>query len=391
MITRRSIRYLLFIIIVGSVAYLGMAYAESDVRMTTDRIQHAHETDSNAPVISPRDRVTIVVSDRRFQGMNSALMAFAPNGSLLYYTDTFTNYHDVDPSPAGQRTIFVTVSDIVPPSECSSNHPCTRNIFQRINLTTGHTKTLYSSLATNKVSRDCHDADRINATHYAVADIADDRALIVNTATDQIDWEWEVNSSYSRDSGGAYPSDWTHMNDVEYLPNGRIMLSLRNHDQVVFVKPGKGLLTNWTLGADDAHRTLFEAHNPDYIPAAEGGPAVLIADSENDRVIEYQRTKGEWKASWIWPDSRMEWPRDADRLPNGHTLITDSNAGRVFEVNQQGKTVWQVNVAMPYEAERFGTGDESEGGKSAFATHLTPTIDGEGLTREQVESYSRAA
>ena len=382
---RRTVRALFLVVIVGSALYLGLSYAESPVREETDRIQRAHATNATEPIVPPRDSATAIVSDRRFQGLtNSAMMVFAADGSLDYYGDSFSNYHDVDRSPAGRRTLFVTVSDFLPESRCPSDHPCTRNSFQLVDRTTGANETLYANLSTKEGSRDWHDADRINATHYVVADIERDRVFIVDTATDEITWQWRVKSSYNNSSGGAYPSDWTHMNDVEYLPDGRIMASLRNHDQVVFVEPGRGLIEDWTLGTDDDHATLFEAHNPDYIPASAGGPAVLIADSENDRVIEYQHVGGEWKASWVWSDPRMEWPRDADRLPNGHTLITDSNAGRVFEVDRRGTIVWEVNVSMPYEAERLGTADESGGGRSAVAAGLTASVDGEAVSREQI-------
>jgi hypothetical protein len=131
-----------------------------------------------------------------------------------------------------------------------------------------------------------------------------------------------------------------------------------------------GLIEGWTLGEEDNYSILYEQHNPDYIPTERGGPAVLVGDSENNRVVEYQRTGDSWEQSWVWRDTRMQWPRDADRLPNGHTLITDSNGNRVFEVDKQGEVVWSVNIAFPYEAERLGTGDESAGGPSATQANL---------------------
>ena len=148
------------------------------------------------------------------------------------------------------------------------------------------------------------------------------------------------------------------------------MLSPRNHDQVVFVKPGEGLQPEWTLGADDNHQILFEQHNPDYIPEDRGGPAVLVADSKNNRV------NGSWEQSWVWADSKLQWPRDADRLPNGHTLITDSNGTRVIVVAKNGSIVWQTTIGLPYEAEQF-PGDESTGpsARSANLTSLAPTSE----------------
>ncbi len=156
------------------------------------------------------------------------------------------------------------------------------------------------------------------------------------------------------------------------------MLSPRNMDRVIFVEPGEGVQEDWTLGEEDNYDILNEQHNPDYIPESEGGPAVIIGDSENNRVIEYQRQDGEWVETWKWRDAQMQWPRDADRLPNGHTLVSDSNGNRVFEVDEEGEVVWSVNIAFPYESERLGTGDESSGGPSAQSADIgsrNPSVD----------------
>jgi hypothetical protein len=115
---------------------------------------------------------------------------------------------------------------------------------------------------------------------------------------------------------------------------------------------------------------LLVEHNPDFVPVDDGGPAVLVADSENNRVVEYQREDGEWQRTWRWSDAGLQWPRDADRLPDGNTLVTDSNGDRVLEVDPSGEVVWSIDVAFPYEAERLSTGDESSGGESAASQGL---------------------
>jgi hypothetical protein len=66
----------------------------------------------------------------------------------------------------------------------------------------------------------------------------------------------------------------------------------------------------------------------------------------------------------------MTWVRDADRLPNGHTLLADSNGDRVLEIDENGTVVWSIDMGFPYEAERLGTGDESTGGPSAASISL---------------------
>jgi hypothetical protein len=125
------------------------------------------------------------------------------------------------------------------------------------------------------------------------------------------------------------------------------------------------MLENWTLGADDDYDTLYEQHNPDYIPAERGGPAIIVADSENNRVVEYQRHNETWERSWLWSDETLQWPRDADRLPNNNTLITDTHGTRLLEVTPNGTILWEREVPRGiYEAELLSTGPESEGGYS---------------------------
>jgi hypothetical protein len=161
------------------------------------------------------------------------------------------------------------------------------------------------------------------------------------------------------------------MNDVEYLHDrGLVMASPRNMDSVIFVRPGEGVVEELTLGSDGDHRTLYEAHNPDFLPSERGGPSVVVADSENDRIVEYARRGGAWERSWLWRDEHVQWPRDADRLPNGNTLVTDTHADRVVEVAPNGSVVWQLRFPGPYEAERLGTGAESAGGPAAAAANL---------------------
>jgi len=86
-----------------------------------------------------------------------------------------------------------------------------------------------------------------------------------------------------------------------------------------------------------------------------------VADSENDRVVEYAREDGSWNRTWTL-SGNLTWPRDADRLPNGNTLIVDTLGNRVIEVTPTGRVVWGFYATWaPYDAERLGTGDGSNG------------------------------
>jgi hypothetical protein len=240
------------------------------------------------------------------------------------------------------------------------------NAIETVDLGTGEVTRLYTNVTEGGR---WHDVDRLSPSEDAVADIARDSVQVVNVTTGWTVWTWDARDTYPPSAGGDPDGDWTHMNDVEELPDGDLLASVRNMDQVVRIDRETGVVSNWTLGRDDAHGVLHEQHNPDYIPSERGGPSLLVADSDNDRIVEYHRSEGAWERTWTYSRG-LSWPRDADRLPNGHTLITDTRNDRVLEVDGDGEVVWSAEVHRPYEAERLETGAESRGGPA-----VEPTTD----------------
>jgi hypothetical protein len=317
--------------------------------------------------LDPDGQVTVISTQGFYVSEEEAeLVAIDRHGEVIYYEDTYRVYFDVDPVPGTNHTVEYVAAKYFEGEDCSefSYDQCTRNVLNRVNLSTGAVETLYAKLTPRVASARWHDVDRINDTHGVIADIVRDSVRIVDTQNDETVAVWNATEIYDDDQGGSW-ADWTHVNDVEILADGRIMASMRNMDEVVFLERKNETLTaneSWTLGEDENHDLLYEQHNPDYIPASRGGPAVLVADSENQRILEFHRENGSWVRAWGWQDARLQWPRDADRLPSGLTLVVDSHGDRVLEVTPDGERLWTVEVGMPYDVERLGTGDESAGG-----------------------------
>ncbi|WP_459192320.1 aryl-sulfate sulfotransferase [Halosimplex sp. J119] len=368
---RRTLRIAVLCIVAASCLYLVSGYLNYSSAANAAAEQSELPFEDREEIVPPRDNVTVITGQGFADRARDSLTAFAPDGRVLYYHDEYSKYQDVDPSPKGRYTVTVIASEFIYPEECDASvRRCVRDNIVRINLTTGETETLYSMVAPALYSEKIHDVDRVGPNRFIVADIIYDRVYQLNTSTGMHEWSWQAMTEFPRSGGGEWPNDWTHLNDVEMLPDGRVMASLRNQDQVVFIDPETGLQENWTLGAEDDYSVLYEQHNPDYIPESRGGPAVVVADSHNNRVVEFQRRNGSWEQSWQWSDDDMQWTRDADRLPNGNTLIVDSNGGRVLEVDPNGTMVWNVTLSSAYDAERLGTGDESAGGWSAASQDL---------------------
>jgi len=352
MASRLQIRLLFVVLLLGCGAVVGYGVATSPTTASADAV----------PEVEPRENATVVTESAKF----GTIIAWHPNGSLWYYEDEHTKYFDVDPVEGTAATVEYAATDTIHTEgpNCRSP-PCARNLIERTNLSTGETEVIYSRYDASETAAEWHDHVRVDEDHVIVADMIHDQVFKVDTETELIEWAWDAQADFPVSGGGPFPGDWAHLNDVELLDDGRVMVSLRNQDQVVFLDTETGLLEDWTLGEDGDHGTLYEQHNPDYIPEAHGGPAVLVADSENARIVEYQRVDGNWTRTWEWADERVQWPRDADRLPNGNTLITDTNGKRLIEVAPNGTIVWSVQLSHPYDAERLGTGAESTGGASA--------------------------
>jgi hypothetical protein len=228
---------------------------------------------------------------------------------------------------------------------------------------------------------DTHDVTMLDDGSLLVANmrntdegVSNDRLVVYDREADEVTWEWRFRDHYPNDTDGGFSEDWTHVNDVDVVGDGLYMASPRNFDQVIVVNRSTDEI-ELRLGEDDAHEILDEQHNPDLVRGEDGSVSVLVADSENDRVVEYERNceGGEtgiveadpedctWERTWTLEDG-LNWPRDADRLPNGNTLVTDTLNHRVIEVTPEGRIVWEYYATWgPYDAERIGTGPESNG------------------------------
>jgi len=223
-----------------------------------------------------------------------------------------------------------------------------------------------------------HDADRLDNGDTAIIDMGNDRAFTV-ARDGEVTWSWsavenlgvgsEFYETYGGPQQGYSEDDWTHMNDIDRLENGNFQLSIRNFDVLVEVDPDSDDVVD-VIGepretSDDP--ILHEQHNPHRL---ESQGTVLVANSEGDEVIEVD-TETE-SVVWRFTGDRqpLRWPRDADRLPNGHTLITDSLGFRVLEIDREGEVVWEYGITdgtrfgLPYEADRIGVSEETDGNVS---------------------------
>lgn len=242
-----------------------------------------------------------------------------------------------------------------------------------------------------------HDVEALPDGGFVLTDMDRERVMIVRDGT--VTWQWNASTFYEAPPDPT-TRDWLHMNDVDRIGDGRFLVSVRNANQLLVVeRRGDGgevvEVINADRGGSDASCTegprLYDAdgdgdvrcgdpdafreqHNPQWL----GPGAVLVADSGNDRVVELHRRNGVWRPVWALTgaDGRsFSWPRDADRLPNGNTLVADSRGRRLVEVTESGDTVWSYSTGngIVYEADRLPVGEPTGG--PLYATERPPTTE----------------
>jgi hypothetical protein len=202
-----------------------------------------------------------------------------------------------------------------------------------------------------------------------ITDTGDNRVIEVNRQS-QIVWDSDYLGNGHGRLGQGRLSDGTTLsypNDAKELPNGLLLISLRLQNRVVEITRTGRIV--W-----DCTGFLHRQHNPHRLPNGD----TLIADSDADRVIEV----GQRGKHIVWQfggkdkngDDILSWPRDATPLPNGDILIADSNHNRIIEVTRSKRIVreWN-NLPHVYSVAPLSNGDILTGDGATYGVvELTP-------------------
>jgi hypothetical protein len=156
-------------------------------------------------------------------------------------------------------------------------------------------------------------------------------------------------------------SQLIYPNDAKEIPNGHYLISSRLTNTVfeidrhghVFWKCSK-FYNPWTHKMDG----LAGQHNPQRLPNGD----TLISDSDNGRVVEVNPgcTRLVWQytgrplmkngvSTYPFGNKPLIWPRDAMKMANGDILIDDSIHNRCLEVNMKHQVVRKYyDLPQPY-------------------------------------------
>jgi hypothetical protein len=322
----------------------------------------------------PSENITFYTVQGNEQGSKTAgVFAIDTESKALVWEHTsyHTKYFDVD--PLDDDTILFTVKANA--SRFEDGYSWQAVVM---NWRTGEV------VDTFLVPPDTHDVDYLGDGQYVVANklqkrlqtpwravlrandwpgqnrrVIGHQLYIYDARSDQIVWSYYFDEHFPPTDGDGIENDYTHLNDVDSVRNGSAFLvSPREFDRVLLIDRSTKEV-EWVVGEEDNYELLHEQHNP--VLLSEDPPTVLVADSENDRIVEYSKRGDGWLRTWAY-HGELAWPRDADRLPNGNTLIADSGGGRLVEVTPDGTVVWEHDVGFSvYDVERLRYGDEPAG------------------------------
>ena len=141
--------------------------------------------------------------------------------------------------------------------------------------------------------------------------------------------------------------DVFHTNTIEIIDRdikrickkGDLLVSVRNMDLICIVDPeSEEVIWNW------GHETLSRQHHPSILE----DNSILVFDNGVSRNYSRILQIDPYSKKIVW-GYRSDPPSEffsairggTQRLPNGNTLITESNKARVFEIDKSGEIVWE--------------------------------------------------
>jgi len=206
------------------------------------------------------------------------------------------------------------------------------------------------SYLTKKIS---HDADRLPNGNtifvFGAKDQKSDAQVVEVNPKGEVVWKWYAKNYFDRPPYNSISNEgWTHTNAVSRLSNGNTLISPRNFNLLVEVDPDEKVVGSYGEGI------FMGQHDPEMLP---DGHILLVNHGRPHKAIEFDPKTGRI----VWQSAGFPLTaapvRDANRLPNGNTLITRST--EIVEVTANREIVWQlvlkgITFRTPEDAPRLG-------------------------------------
>jgi hypothetical protein len=315
------------------------------------------------------ETVTIYDADRAWNGLNLFTSGHAPaaylvdmNGQVVHrwFRDYRDIWPDADPHPAHGNCDFWRRARLLPDGGLLAIYEGMgivrldqdSNILWARRNGAHHDLRVMPDGTIQLLTRRAHLVPRINPTRPILEDFLTVLDADGNELRSISIVECFEHSPYAelglhlREEGG----DLTHTNTLRVLPRGRdypvdwlqggwILTSLRHPSVLAVIDPRRRVVVYAWQGA------FRGQHDPSMV----SGDRLLLFDNgsregHSSRVLELDLRTLEIAWEYDGPPDSPLWSEScgtAARLPNGNTLITESDQGRALEVTHEGKVVWE--------------------------------------------------
>ena len=181
---------------------------------------------------------------------------------------------------------------------------------------------------------------------------------------------------------------WCGANDLTSSPDGNsFLISFRVLDTIALVERSSGEIT-WKWGAG----IISHQHHPTFL---DNGNVLLLDNGSHRRGLSYSRVVevAPHSGEIVWQYQGRptvsfftHFTGGAERLPNGNTLITEGQKGRIFEVTPANEVVWEY-VSPFVVPSQFGMAN------AVFRAHRYgpdhPALQGRELAPERLGNLNR--
>ena len=195
----------------------------------------------------------------------------------------------------------------------------------------------------------------------------------INIATGRVRWQWDVdrhlswNASY-QDRPGSAPWDFTHMNSVQQLPNGNLLVSVRNTWGVYEISKRTGRIL-WELGGKHSSfkmgpGTRFEwqhdarMHRDGTITLFDDGSDGVHTSERQSRALRIRLDYKDHRATLVHaftnhPPLLSDSQGNVQVLPDGNTFVDWGEQPYFTEFSKNGgRQLFTVHFRSPLQSYR---------------------------------------
>jgi hypothetical protein len=211
----------------------------------------------------------------------------------------------------------------------------------------------------------------------------DSNATVIGNIVQELDgqhrvvFEWRSWDHFEITDATDYPLtasviDYVHMNSIDVDVDGNLLLSSRNMSEVTKISRTTGEII-WRLGGKNSDFTMVGdpeggiSYQHDARSLGQGRYTIFDNGTYHvtpvSRAVEYQIDTVAMTATLAWeyrhdPVRHTPWMGNAQRLPNGNTLVgwSDASLPKITEVRPDGTKAFELDFVDPaacYRAFRF--------------------------------------